>query len=174
MSSETSKLINVLCFAIIVLLVVVAASMGIVASRLSVAPSDVLSEVRHLEETLSLSKANRSVQRQLIEDSPRSVVQLDRTGKIILWSDGAESMFGVTRLNAMGYGIAFMVPAKDRSEHTKHYEAAMSITDKESYRQVILCNCLHADGAEFPVKIITWVEPGVTAISVFEIQDNEA
>ena len=165
--NSTQSLVKVLLVVLIAGVIGNALLMWLVVQQLRVSPSQVFEKVSHVEELLIQSQATNNVLIDVATASDSSIVQLDRHGKIIMWSDGAEQLFGVNRDDAMGYGIAFMVPPNQRDKHKKAFDAAME-SQKKRYKHVIQCDCLHANGDVFPVRIVTFVEQGVTAISVFE------
>ena len=138
--------------------------MEVLSSKLKVTPTDVLAEVKSLK--------SDSVYLSTLEDSEDAYVALNPQGNITLWSAGAEKLFGVSRDNAIGYGIAFIIPASARKKHKDAFKKAMASKGTKLTKQKIECDCLHSDGKSFPVSIKTWYIPGVRAVSLFSARSN--
>ena len=102
----------------------------------------------------------------VLEDSGAAVVGLDSAGRITIWSRGAESLFGHQRKDAIGYGIAFLIPNGMREAHRASFESAMN-GGTEPFHQVVTCEALHANGELLPVEIDVWGIPGHRALAVF-------
>lgn len=60
-----------------------------------------------------------------MESSLEAVVAVDKYGNVIAWSDGAEALLGVKREEAMGYGLAHLIPPYLRSRHIDAMRKAM-------------------------------------------------
>ena len=117
-----------------------------------VQPKDVKEEVVQLRNTLEIARGDADIVMSVMEKSDTAVVGLDQSGRIILWSTGAEKLFGTPRTEAMGYGIAFLIPDGMRKDHRDKFEAAMRSRDT-TVQQYIECNAQHSDGTEVPVSI---------------------
>lgn len=146
---------------ILITVVIASAILGFsIAAKLNVAPSDVLAEVKQ-------SNLINSV----IESKHMAIVGLGTDGKINLWSQGAADFFGVTKPNALGFGVAFLIPVKMRNQHQTMFSKALK-SSKKSYQQLIKCSALHSDGTKIPVQIHVWVNPGEGAIALFSKQSD--
>jgi len=55
-----------------------------------------------------------------------ALIAADRTGKIQLWSAGAERLFGYSREEAVGQMLDLIVPAEYREMHWKGFHQAMN------------------------------------------------
>ena len=76
-----------------------------------------------------------------------AIVQADAEGKIRLWNDGAQALFGHTAGEAVGQSLELIVPQKFREAHWGGFYGAMkrkSLNGNEPFVLPILCR----DGQE--------------------------
>ena len=91
--------------------------------------------------------------RELIENAPDAILQVDSMGLIVLANRTAELVFGYRRDELIGMSVDALVPETARSRHSAHrrkFEAAGEI------RPMGMGLDLHAvrkDGSQFPVEI---------------------
>ena len=54
---------------------------------------------------------------KIVEESPLAILYADREGKIRLWNQGAEAMFGYRADEALGQSLDLIVPERQRQRH---------------------------------------------------------
>ena len=84
--------------------------------------------------------------------SGAAIVALNEHGKIIKWSDGATEIFGWSRAQALGYGIAFILPADMREAHRQGFDAFVLSGSLRSVHE-IRCAALTKKGERVNVAI---------------------
>ncbi|MFL5863881.1 MAG: SpoIIE family protein phosphatase [Solirubrobacteraceae bacterium] len=87
----------------------------------------------------------------ILDRAPSAVVSMDEHGLVTYWNPGAESMFGVTREDAVGRAVAeLIIPARFRSRHSAGLQHFLATGDGPLLDQWIEVAGLRADGTEFP------------------------
>jgi len=91
--------------------------------------------------------------RELIENAPDAILQVDPTGKIVVANRTAERMFGYAREELLGENVDKLVPMKARADHMKHranFARSPKIRPMGSGMEL---SALRKDGIEVPVEI---------------------
>jgi PAS domain S-box-containing protein len=91
--------------------------------------------------------------RELIENAPDAILQVDPAGTIVIANHTAEKMFCYTREELMGQNVDLLVPEANRAAHPAHRKA---LADAGLSRPMGLGLDLLAqrkDGTKFPVEI---------------------
>lgn len=103
-------------------------------------------------QTRAASLADRRF-RELIEDAPDGVLQIDGSGKISLANRAAEILFGYTREELLRLAVDELVPEGQRANHARH--RANFIQAGVSRPMGLGLNLFgrRKDGSEFPVEI---------------------
>jgi PAS domain S-box-containing protein len=91
--------------------------------------------------------------RELIENAPDAILQVDPKGIIVIANCTAETMFGYSREELMGLGVDALVPDAARSKHAARREAfaASGVTRPMGFGLSLYAR--RKDGSEFPVEI---------------------
>ena len=174
--------LNLVLAAILITLMAVIGSVGLamvrslshVADQLTVTPSDVFDEVADLRAEVQKhgnAQGRVEIANMALSNSPQVIVGLDHSGKITMWSEGAEACFGHERSEVIGYGVAFLIPDGMRSSNRDSFASAMSAMsgEGESFTHSIECEAIHQDGTRLPSKITIYGMPGVRAVAVFTV-----
>jgi PAS domain S-box-containing protein len=91
--------------------------------------------------------------RELIENAPDAILQVNHHGAIVIANRTAETLFGYTREELMGQNVDLLVPEANRAAHPAHRKA---LADAGLSRPMGLGLDLFAqrkDGTKFPVEI---------------------
>lgn len=91
--------------------------------------------------------------RELIENAPDAILQVDPNGKIIVANRTAERMFGYTQEELLGENIDILVPAAARSHHFQHRAAFARSPKVRPMGSGMELSALRKDGIEVPVEI---------------------
>ena len=140
----------------------------IIVNRLPASPGDVFEEVSSLRKEIRLLETARTdadLVLSVLEASSDAIIGLDENGKITLWSSGAESLFGVSRRDSVGFGIAFLIPEELRSRHKEKYSFAMS-SKRKAFHKVLETTAIHSSGEHIPIEINVWGIPGNRSVAV--------
>jgi len=91
--------------------------------------------------------------RELLEAAPDAIIEVDRTGTIILANAAAVMLFGYSREQLVGLNVDALVPGAIRSAHAAHRG---SYWDRPATRPMgsgMVLTAQRQDGAEVPVEI---------------------
>ncbi len=103
------------------------------------------------QQEIALSESERQY-RSLVETVPEAIINVDGSGKIILWNRGAESIYGYSREEAIGRHILFVTPERDREKHRAHLDQAVARGIEYACTAPAGGVGLRKDGTEFPVE----------------------
>lgn len=91
--------------------------------------------------------------RDLIENAPDAILQVDPSGKIVVVNHTAERMFGYARNELLGENVDTLVPMKVRAGHMKHRAAFAKSPKIRPMGSGMELSALRKDGVEVPVEI---------------------
>jgi PAS domain S-box-containing protein len=91
--------------------------------------------------------------RELIENAPDAILQVDSTGAIVIANRTAETMFGYTRQELMGQKVDMLVPAAHRAAHPGHRKAFANAGLTRPMGLGLELFAQRKDGSKFPVEI---------------------
>ena len=92
--------------------------------------------------------------RELIENAPDAIVQVDAKGTIVIANHTAETIFGYSREELLGSNVDFLIPMDRRPAHEKHRESFMDAgVARPMGRGMVTLHALRKDGTEVPVEI---------------------
>ena len=91
--------------------------------------------------------------RELIENAPDAILQVDGAGNIVIANRTTELMFGYSRAELMSSGVDRLVPDVNRSQHAAHRRAfaAAGVSRPMGHGLDLLAR--RKDGSKFPVEI---------------------
>lgn len=84
--------------------------------------------------------------RQLVQAMGDAVVASDPGGAIILWSPGAERLFGHTEQEAIGKSLDLIVPQRQQQRHWDGYHKTMATGQTRYGNDVLRVPAVHKDG----------------------------
>jgi PAS domain S-box-containing protein len=115
-----------------------------------------VTEQKRLLEREGLARAEMIAERrfrELIENAPDAILQVDARGVILIANRAAEIIFGYDRKDLIGMPIDRLVPDAFRAQHAKHRESfAAGGVSRPMGLGLDLC-ARRKDGAEIPVEI---------------------
>jgi PAS domain S-box-containing protein len=92
--------------------------------------------------------------RELIEEAPDAILQVDERGTIVIANRTAERMFGYTREELLGSNIDQLVPQAKRAAHAEQRARFLSHgVPLAMEKRVADLHALRKDGSEFPAEI---------------------
>ena len=100
-----------------------------------------------------LTDANRERYRELLEAAPDAILEVDRTGKIHLVNQEAETLFRCTRAELIGKQIDEFVPERFRGGHAALRDSYGARPVKRPMGSGLNLWARRADGSEVPVDI---------------------
>jgi PAS domain S-box-containing protein len=91
--------------------------------------------------------------RELLEHAPDAIVQVDRSGAIVIANATAETMFGYTRDDLLGSGVDLLVPDAQKAGHSAKREGFARAGVTRPMGQGLDLRARRKDGSEFAVEI---------------------
>jgi len=91
--------------------------------------------------------------RELIENAPDAILQVDPTGSILIANRTAETMFRYSRKELIGKGVDMLVPDVNRAGHAAHRHAFASAGMTRPMGLGLDLLAQRKDGTTFPVEI---------------------
>ncbi len=92
--------------------------------------------------------------RELIEDAPDAILQVDERGTIVIANRTAERMFGYTREELLGSNVDLLVPQAYRALHAKQRDLfVLARVPRPMGERVENLYVRRKDGTEFPAEI---------------------
>ena len=92
--------------------------------------------------------------RELIEDAPDAILQVDAAGTIVIANKTAEVIFGYTRQELLGSNVDLLVPQANRGAHPAHrHEIAHSGVPRAMGKDMGDLHARRKDGSEISVEI---------------------
>lgn len=91
--------------------------------------------------------------RELIENAPDAILQVDATGAIVIANRTAETVFGYTREELMGNSVDVLVPEANRAGHAEYRKAFAAAGIARPMGQGLNLYARRKDGTQFPVEI---------------------
>ncbi len=91
--------------------------------------------------------------RELIENAPDAILQVDSSGTILIANRTAELMFGYTREELLGANVDILVPAMVRGRHMQHRASFAKSPQVRPMGRGMELSAMRKDGLEIPVEI---------------------
>ncbi|MES2390394.1 MAG: PAS domain-containing sensor histidine kinase [Acidobacteriota bacterium] len=91
--------------------------------------------------------------RQLIENAPDAILQVNPAGAIVIANRTAETMFGYSREELMAAGVDVLVPAAIRGHHAAHRASFAAAGVSRPMGAGLELLATRKDGSTFPVEI---------------------
>lgn len=108
---------------------------------------------RELEEQTRAIVLAEAKFRELIENAPDAILQVDPNGKILVANHTAEVMFGYTRQELLSKNVDVLVPAAVRGRHIEHRASFAKSPKVRPMGRGMELSALRKDGIEIPVEI---------------------
>lgn len=117
-----------------------------------------------------LSRTERQFQ-DVLEAAPEAAVVIDKEGRMVLVNAQTEKLFGYSRDELLGSGIATLLPERDRERYAGHPQSFFAQAAPASGEGFSLLG-RRKDGSEFPIEIgLSPLEMGNEALVSGAIRD---
>ena len=90
--------------------------------------------------------------RDIVEQSPVSLIHADRDGVIRGWNAASEALFGYTAAEAIGQSLDLIIPEHLRKSHWAGYDRSLASGTTKYAGQVLLTRATHKDGRKLYVE----------------------
>ncbi|MGM0953651.1 MAG: PAS domain-containing protein [Pseudomonadota bacterium] len=98
-------------------------------------------------------KVSDQVMGSLIEQNPDAMIFADTDGKILVWNEAAERVFGFTKDQAIGESLDIIIPEKLRKPHWRGYDEAMQRKETKYLGKSMPTKAIHAKGSFIYVEL---------------------
>ncbi len=88
----------------------------------------------------------------LVSDTGDAVIVADLTGRVILWNDAAEAMFGRSHQEALGATLDFMIPERLRERHWEGFRQVVASGVTQYGGRTLAVPALRADGTRISIE----------------------
>lgn len=115
-----------------------------------------VTEQKRLKEQEEQARAEMLAERrfrELIENAPDAILQVDSQGIIMIANRTAELMFGYSRAELIGSNVDLLVPEASRSRHAQYRKSFSEAGVSRPMGLGLNLCALRKDGSEFPVEI---------------------
>jgi PAS domain S-box-containing protein len=89
---------------------------------------------------------------RLIAESRDAIIFADREGRIRLWNQGAEAMFGHRAADMAGQDLAVIIPEKLRERHNAGYRRVMAAGVSRYATELLAVPGLRGDGSRLSLE----------------------
>jgi len=125
---------------------------------------EVEKRTQELEEKNRLLLSSRQLFRSVADSAMDAIIAINADGEIIIWNDGAASVFGYGREELMGKPVSIIIPHQHREAHEMALARVSASGQLMHPGQTMEMTGLHKDGTEFPAEMTvgTWrAEAGI-------------
>lgn len=115
-----------------------------------------VTEHKRLREREDLTRAEVLAERrfrELIENAPDAILQVDSTGAIVIANRTAETIFGYSRAELVSGNVDMLVPEASRRGHAEHRQVFAAAGITRPMGQGLDLYARRKDGTELPVEI---------------------
>ena len=85
----------------------------------------------------------------IVEKAPDAIMYADREGLIRLWNEGAQRIFGVAKVEALGRSLDLIIPERLQARHWQGYHQTMATGETRYGHQLLRVPALKGDGDQF-------------------------
>jgi PAS domain S-box-containing protein len=89
--------------------------------------------------------------RALVEASGDAIIASDAEGRIVLWNQAAQRIFGHTEAEALGQPLDMIIPERMRKRHGDGYEKSMRTGETKYGHSLLKVPALHKDGHQISI-----------------------
>ncbi len=148
---------------------------------LALIPSSILAfkSFNQLAHEEKKSTDSRKFIESILHNARDAIITMDSEGKVILWNDSAESVFGWKKNEAVGEKVAdLIIPPQDRDAHVRGIRNFIVTGKGKVINQKVELTACHKSNNEFPVELtisaIPWEDRFIFAGIVRDITDRRA
>ncbi len=130
-----------------------------------------IEQIKVAEQSLKESEAQFS---GIISISADAIVSIDEEQRITMFNDGAERIFGYSKVEAIGTPLGSLMPERFRNTHRQHVEGFVSgaVTARRVGDRLSTITGLRKNGEEFPAEAaISKLQVGDRTILTVALQD---
>jgi len=99
------------------------------------------------------SQSERELYREIVEQAPDGVIVASVKGKILLWNDGAQTIFGYSCQEVLGQSLDVIIPIELRDAHWRGFNRALSEGRTRSFGQAMITKSFHKTGKKIYVDL---------------------
>lgn len=121
---------------------------------------------RELEEQTRAIVLAEEKFRELIENAPDAILQVDQSGNILVANHTAEVLFGYTRQELLSKNVDALVPTAVRQRHGEHRASFAKSPQVRPMGRGMELSALRKDGVEIPVEISLSPSQGENGINI--------
>ena len=96
---------------------------------------------------------NDEVMGRLIEQNPDAMIFADTEGRILVWNEAAERVFGFTKEQAIGESLDIIIPEKLREPHWRGYDEAIKNGGTKYLGKSMPTKAIHSEGSMIYVEL---------------------
>jgi len=89
----------------------------------------------------------------LIEQNPDAMIFADTDGRILVWNEAAERVFGFTKDQAIGESLDIIIPEKLREPHWRGYDEAIRNHGTKYLGKSMPTKAIHSEGSTIYVEL---------------------
>jgi two-component system, sensor histidine kinase and response regulator len=139
--------------AIVTCLVATSALLSTFAARQTELAQTLRAEVARREELERETESGRARVQAILDGVVDGVVTINKEGRILQWSTGAERLFGYTVEEAVGADITMLMPGPHRSIHDRYVNAFLTTREAKIIGTGHELSAIRKDGTEFPMEL---------------------
>lgn len=102
---------------------------------------------------LEALKASEERFRSVVDNARDAIISVDSRGRIILWNEAAEKLFGYTSGEIIGEPVETIIPERFKEAHRKGMLRALSEFQGPPVSRTTELTAKRKDGSEFPVEV---------------------
>jgi PAS domain S-box-containing protein len=99
------------------------------------------------------SNNERELFREIVEQAPDGVIVANVEGKILLWNDSAQVIFGYSYQEVLGQSLDVIIPVELRDAHWRGFNRAISEGRTRSFGQPMITKSFHKTGKKIYVDL---------------------
>jgi len=96
---------------------------------------------------------NDQIMGSLIEQNPDAMIFADTDGRILVWNEAAERVFGFTKDQAIGESLDIIIPEKLRAAHWRGYDEAIRNHGTKYLGKSMPTKAIHSEGSTIYVEL---------------------
>jgi len=89
---------------------------------------------------------------QIVNNAPEAIIFADRAGRIRLWNNGAEAMFGSAAQEAVGQNLDLIIPERQRGRHWEGYHKVMATGVTRYGKELLAVPAARKDGSRLSLE----------------------
>ena len=91
--------------------------------------------------------------RSILDSIPDAMIVIDERGRILSFSNAAETMFGFTEAELRGENVSLLMPSPDRERHNSYLERYLATGERKIIGIGRVTTARHRNGNTFPIDL---------------------